>query len=68
MKLCNKFADTPWGPLQLEQRGKDNFRVTYGKEVKDRLSYRDAAAAYGQAIMHWLACEDQLDNRHKGER
>lgn len=68
MRLCTKFADTPWGPLQLEQRGKDSFRVTYGKEVKDRLTYAQAAAEFGRAVMHWLACEGLLDNRMKGER
>ena len=68
MKLCHKAFDTPWGPLQLEQRGKDSFRVTYGREVQDGLSYAYAARRYGEAIMHWLACEGKLDNRHKGER
>ena len=68
MKVCHKTTDTPWGPLQLEQCGKDSFRVTYGKEVKDRLPYGVAAARYGEAIMHWLACEGKLDNREKGER
>ena len=68
MRLNNEFADTPWGPLKLEQRGRDSFRVTYGLQIDDKLSYAQASAQYGQAIMHWLACEDMLDNRMKGER
>ena len=64
MKLCHEFADlkTPWGPIKLEQRGRNNFRVTYGKEVKDRLTYSEACSALGQAQMHWLACEGKLNN------
>lgn len=68
MKLCHTFFETPWGPLKLEQHGKDSFRVTYGKEVKDRLTYAQACAALGQSQLHWLACEGHVDNRMKGER
>jgi len=69
-RLCYQPADleTPWGPIKLEQHGKDNFRVTYGLQVDDGLNYAQAAAKFGQAVMHWLACEGRLDNRTKGER
>jgi hypothetical protein len=63
MKLCNKFADTPWGPLQLEQHSGGKFLVTYGKEQRNWLLYADAAYEYGCCIMHWLACEGKLDNQ-----
>lgn len=70
MRLNHNFTEfnTFWGPLQLEQRGKDNFRVTYGKQVDDNLNYGEAAAKLGQALMHSLACDGKLDNRAKGER
>lgn len=69
-RLCWNFADlqTPWGPIKLEQHGVNSFRVTYGLEVKDRLSYGEACAALGQAQMHWLSCESHIDNRQRGER
>lgn len=70
MKLCHEFTDlaTPWGPIKLEQRGKDLFRVTYGLEVKDGLTYAQAGEALGLAQMHWLAFAGKLDNRMRGER
>lgn len=55
-------------PIQLFQRGKDSFRVVYGMQTDDYLTYAQAAAALGEAIMHSLACEGKLDNRAKGER
>lgn len=69
MRLCHEFKEleTPWGPIKLEQRGKDNFRVTYGLQVDDNLTYGQAAAKLGQAQMHWPACESMLDNRMKEE-
>jgi hypothetical protein len=69
VKTCYQSElEIPWGPIKLEQAGVDNFRVTYGKQVDANLDYGEAAAKLGQAIMHWLACEGQLDNREKGER
>lgn len=55
-------------PIQLFQRGKDRFRVVYGMQADDNLTYAQAAAKLGQAIMHSLACEGKLDNREKGEK
>ena len=59
---------TPWGPIQLWQDGKDNFRVVYGKQVDANLTYSQAALKLGSAMMHYLACENRLDNRMRGER
>lgn len=59
---------TQVGKVTLQQRGKDNFLVRYGKQVKAGLSYSRAAAEFGACVMHELACEGQLDNRAKGER
>lgn len=57
------FFSTPWGPLRLDQQGPDDFTVTYGKETRAGLSYGEAARQLGQAILHWLSCEDVIDNR-----
>lgn len=54
--------------IKLQQRGVDRFRVTYGMQVDDNLNYARAAAKFGEAVMHALACEGRLDNREKGER
>jgi hypothetical protein len=62
-KLCGQFDS-----VTLQQRGRDNFAVRYGKQVDAGLSYGDACAKLGQALMHQLACEGQLDNREIGER
>lgn len=68
-RLCWEFYDlrTPWGPLKLEQHGADGFRVTYGRQVLDGLTYRAAAAELGAAVMHRLALDSHLDNRSRGE-
>lgn len=54
--------------IVLSQRGKDNFTVTYGRQVDRGLTYGQACGKLGQAIMHALACEGKLDNRERGER
>jgi hypothetical protein len=55
------------GLVTLQQRGKDNFAVRYGKEVYAELSYAFAASKLGEALMHQLACDEKLDNRMRGE-
>jgi hypothetical protein len=52
----------------LYQRGKDSFVVVYGRQVDDNLSYAQACAKLGQALMHAAACNGLLDSRMKGER
>lgn len=65
--LCFELQYTAW-PIKLEQTGKDSFTVTYGLQVKQRLTYGQAATELGACIMHALACDGKLDNRMKGER
>lgn len=36
------------------------FRVTYGSQVTDGLSYASASAELGSCILHALACEGKL--------
>lgn len=61
-KLCVQI-----GAVTLQQRGKDNFAVRYGKQVKTELNYSRAAAEFGACLMHQLACDGKLDNRTRGE-
>ena len=49
-------------PITLEQAANKTFRVTYWKQIKSDLNYRDAALELGACIMHALACEGKLDN------
>lgn len=61
MRVCFEIPEKPW-PIRLEQRGsKDWFRVSYGFQVDDCLTYEQAAAKLGQAIMHRAACDGMLD-------
>jgi len=52
----------------LFQDGIDSFTVVYGKQIKGKLTYGQAATELGACIMHSLACDGKLDNREKGER
>lgn len=52
-----------WDLVTLQQRGKNNFAVRYGKQVDAGLTYSAACAELGQALMHQLACDGALDNR-----
>ena len=54
-------------PVKLEQSGPDNFRVTYGLQVRARLNYAQAAHELGECIFHSLACASVLDNRTRSE-
>jgi hypothetical protein len=65
-KTCHK-VEIGGLPIKLEQTGIDRFTVTYWKQVKSGLNYAQAAAEYGECIMHALACNGDLDNRDKGE-
>lgn len=52
------------GVIKLEQsdaRGK-LFRVTYGQQVKQGLTYSEACAELGACILHQLACDSLIDN------
>lgn len=54
-------------PIVLSQRAPDDFTVVYGLQVRDGLTYDDACAELGMAIMHALACNGKVDNREEGE-
>lgn len=47
----------------LEQYANGEFRVTYGLQVVDRLTYREAAFELGTCIMHHLACESLIETK-----
>jgi len=64
-KLCESFYN---GLISLQQRGRDNFAVRYGKQVDAELTYAQACKELGAAILHHLTCESRLDNRSRGER
>lgn len=55
-------------PVRLYQRGRDSFTVEYGKQIKDWLTYGQAARELGECLMHLMAYEGRLDNRERGER
>lgn len=60
-----KCFELPNGNFQisLEQRGRNGrFRVTYGSEVHDKLTYEEAARELGLSIMHSLAIDGKLGN------
>ena len=62
-RLCEQ-----WDAVTLQQRGKDNFAVRYGRQVKTECTYAQACTELGAALMHQLAYAEKLDNREKGER
>jgi hypothetical protein len=66
MKVCIDLKGLAF-PIRLEQEGRDDFRVVYGKQVDQHLSYGRAASQLGLDIMHALACDGKLDNRAVGE-
>lgn len=61
--LCFSFD----GVIELRQQGRNRFTVIYGQQVKENLSYNEAATELGAAIMHNAACNAELDNRMPGE-
>ena len=38
------------------------FRITYGLEIKDNLTYVEAAEEFGLCVFHALACNSKLNN------
>lgn len=49
-----------WGIVTLQQVGYDAFAVRYGMEVDAGLTYSEACAKLGQALMHQAACEGKI--------
>ena len=69
MKLCYEMKGGPFTRIALEQStnprkiaADESFRVTYGMQVKNELSYNEAASELGACIMHRAACEGLLNN------
>jgi hypothetical protein len=62
MKTILRVEDLPW-EIKVEQREDKfkRFRVTYGSQVQDGLTYVEAAKAFGLCYFHALACEGQLN-------
>jgi hypothetical protein len=55
--------DVPFGLRVDQHEGKGKlFRVTYGKQVKDKLTYTEGAREFGLCLFHALACDGLLDN------
>lgn len=67
MRLCFETTRGYGFGIKLEQAANGKFRVTYGKQVKDKLCYSEAAMKLGSCLMHALACEGNLDNRTRAE-
>ena len=55
-------AAPAWIAMEQSEDRHALFRVTYGMQVKTKLTYLEAAAELGQCIMHSLACEGKLNN------
>ena len=67
MRVCFEIDEKPWS-IRLEQNETDGlFRVTYGYQVDDALTYVDAASKLGQAIMHRAACDGLIDDEEGAE-
>lgn len=51
-------------PIKVEQHGgrKALFKVTYGLQVADNLTYARAAAEFGACMFHALACVGKINN------
>ena len=48
--------------IKIEQHKNGLFRVTYGKQVEDNLTYFAAAQQYGLCVFHALAWEGRLSS------
>lgn len=57
--LCHETVGLAF-PIALYQLSRNRFMVIYGQEIRRGLTYSEAAAAYGQSIMHALACDGRV--------
>jgi len=48
--------------IELHQNSYTQFSVVYGAQVKNNLTYREAAKELGECIMHMAACNGDLYN------
>lgn len=46
--------------IELIQTGKNRFKVIYGLQVKEDLSYNQAATELGRSILHCLSCDGKI--------
>ena len=61
------MANITLGSVSLTQTGFNRFTVQYGMHIESDLSYADAAAEFGECVMHEACCEGKLDNRTRAE-
>lgn len=62
MKTCLEINDMAF-PIKLEQyKGKNEFIVTYGLQIRPNLTYSQAATELGTAIMHALKCDSKIEH------
>lgn len=48
-------------PIKLEQYVNGKFKLTYGTEIHDSLTYAQAAHQLGFALMHSFTCEGKIE-------
>ena len=66
-RLCVQLDASTLGAgaysIKVEQRGEHGlFRVTYGGEVHEGLTYARALHEFGASVFHALACTGMLGN------
>lgn len=66
MRLIHKFEQFDVA-VTLEQHSNGKFRVIYGKEVRDNLSYGAAARELGECLLHSMSCASLLDSTDDDE-
>lgn len=59
MQICN----LNW-PISLEQDKDGSFTVSYGVDVRQGLTWQQAAKRIGDSIMHSLACESIIEDTY----
>ena len=65
MKTCHVTEIEHQHPVTLYERstkGQRRFRVQYGSQVRDRLTWEEAAAEFGECVFHALACNGDIRN------
>jgi hypothetical protein len=64
-RTCYELPELAFG-VKIEQRGENGlFRITYGKQVRENLTYADACHEFGECVFHALACDGKLGNNGK---
>lgn len=60
------WQDTKAGITVVQEQNKAGlFRVIYGLDISDKLTYLQACASIGQALLHHLSCEGIVNNEGK---